>query len=244
MPLPHGTLVLPQSRASQVADLLAREIRGGHLEPGEKLPTEQELIGRFGVSRTVVREAMASLRSQGLVISRQGSGVFVAGPDENSVFRIAASEVRSLADVSDVLQLRLAVEVEAAGLAALHRTEDDLEAMEGHLQAIDAAIAAGEAAVQSDYSFHRAISTATGNPYFERFLHFLGPVIIPRQTVRPPSETPEQRRAYLAHVQEEHRRLLQAIARGSVEAARLSAREHLAASRDRYARLNRGMAES
>ena len=244
MPLPHGTLVLPQSRASQVADLLAREIRGGHLEPGEKLPTEQELIGRFGVSRTVVREAMASLRSQGLVISRQGSGVFVAGPDENSVFRIAASEVRSLADVSDVLQLRLAVEVEAAGLAALHRTEEDLEAMEGHLQAIDAAIAAGEAAVQSDYSFHRAISTATGNPYFERFLHFLGPVIIPRQTVRPPSETPEQRRAYLAHVQEEHRRLLQAIARGSVEAARLSAREHLAASRDRYARLNRGMAES
>ena len=244
MPPPIGTLVLPQSRASQVADLLAREIRGGHLDPGEKLPTEQELIGRFGVSRTVVREAMASLRSQGLVVSRQGSGVFVANPDENSVFRIVASEVRSLADISNVLHLRLAVEVEAAGLAALHRTEQDLTAMEGHLKAIDAAIAADESAVQSDYGFHRAISTATGNPYFERFLHFLGPVIIPRQTVRPPSETPKQRSAYLAHVQDEHRRLLQAIERGSVEAARLSAREHLVAARERYARLNRRLSES
>ncbi len=143
MVLPLGTLVLPPSRASQVADQLAREIRSGHVDPGQKLPTEQELIGRFGVSRTVVREAIASLRSQGLVVSRQGSGVFVAGPDENAVFRIAASDVRSLADISDVLQLRLAVEVEAAGLAALNRTSDDLGVMESHLHAIDAAIAAG-----------------------------------------------------------------------------------------------------
>lgn len=238
MSFPPVAFPATPSRAVQVADWLAREIRSGRLVAGEKLPTEQELIGRFGVSRTVIREAMAALRSQGLVVSRQGSGVFVASAGGSPTFRIAPEEVRSLAEVGHVLQLRLAVEVEAAGLAAAHRAAEDLDAMAGHLAAIDAAIAAGESAVQSDFAFHRAISTSTGNPYFERFMHFLGPVVIPRQSIRPVSETAEQRRAYLAHVQDEHRRIQQAIERGSVEAARLGAREHLEASRDRYARMN------
>lgn len=238
MSFPSATLPSVPSRAVQVADWLAREIRSGRLAAGEKLPTEQELIGRFGVSRTVIREAMAALRSEGLVTSRQGSGVFVDAPDGNPTFRIAPGEVRSLAEVGHVLQLRLAVEVEAAGLAAQHRTAEDLEAMVGHLAAIDAAIPAGESAVQSDFAFHRAISTSTGNPYFERFMHFLGPVVIPRQSIRPRGETAEQRRAYLAHVQDEHRQILRGIERGDVEAARLAARRHLEASRDRYARMN------
>jgi GntR family transcriptional repressor for pyruvate dehydrogenase complex len=225
------------SRTAQVAELFAREIRSGRMRAGEKLPTEQELIARFQVSRTVIREAMASLRSEGLVVSRQGSGVFVADHEANRAFRIVSDELRSLVEVQNVLQLRLAVEIEAAGIAAERRSPADLAEMQHWLAAIDASIAAGGNAVEADFAFHRAISAATGNPYFERFMHFLGPVIIPRQSIRSKEETPEQRRAYLEQVQMEHRRIYQAIERGSVEAARFTLREHLEAGRERYRRM-------
>jgi len=234
-----STTPLPPSvsRTAQVADWFGREIRADRLVTGEKLPTEQELIAKFNVSRTVIREAMASLRSEGLVVSRQGSGVFVADHRANPAFRIVSEEVRSLTEVLNVLQLRLAVEVEAAGIAAERRSEDDLAHMRRCLDVIDTSIAGGETAVDSDFAFHRAISSATGNPYFERFMHFLGPVIIPRQSVRPQSETVEERRHYLEHVQTEHRRIYQAIERRSVEAARFTLREHLEAARERYRRM-------
>ena len=224
------------SRTAQVAAWFAREIRGGHFKPGEKLPTEQELVARFDVSRTVIREAMASLRSEGLVVSRQGSGVFVTDPQGSPTFRIVSNEVRTLTEVQNVLQLRLAVEIEAAGMAADHRTAADLAAMHRHLEALDASIAAGGNAVKPDFAFHLAVSTATGNPYFERFLHFLGPVIIPRQSIRPVAETPEQRRGYLEQVQAEHYRIVRAIERRNPEAARFTLREHLEAGRERYSR--------
>jgi GntR family transcriptional repressor for pyruvate dehydrogenase complex len=104
------------------------------------------------------------------------------------------------------------------------------------LEAIDASIAAGDSAIESDFAFHRAISAATRNPYFERFMHFLGPVIIPPRSIRPLSETPDQRRLYLEHIQAEHRRILQAIERRNAEAARSALREHLEGSRERHRR--------
>jgi GntR family transcriptional repressor for pyruvate dehydrogenase complex len=185
---------------------------------------------------------MASLRSEGLVTSRQGSGVFVADHAANTTFRIISDELHSLTEVQNVLQLRLAVELEAAGLAAEKRSDDDLARMRDCLDAIDASIAAGDSAIEPDFAFHRAIASATGNPYFERFMHFLGPVLIPRQLMRPRDETPEQRRHYLEQVQMEHRRIYQAIERQNVEAARFTLREHLEAGRERYRRMVDGSA--
>ena len=94
MRAPNSPLSPTPSRPAQLAEWFAREIRTGRLMSGEKLPTEQELNARFGVSRTVIREAMASLRSEGLVVSRQGSGVFVADHRANRTFRIVSDEVR------------------------------------------------------------------------------------------------------------------------------------------------------
>jgi GntR family transcriptional repressor for pyruvate dehydrogenase complex len=181
---------------------------------------------------------MASLRSQGLVVSRQGSGVFVADHSASPTFRIMSDEVRSLVDVQNVLQLRLAVEVEAVGIAAEKRTDEDLAQMLQFLEKIDQSVAAGGSAIDADFAFHRAISTATGNPYFERFMYFLGPVVIPRQSVRPRSETAEQRRLYLEQVQLEHRGIYRAIEQRDVESARLTLRQHLEASRERYRRMS------
>jgi GntR family transcriptional repressor for pyruvate dehydrogenase complex len=228
-PLPRAI-----SRTAQLAERLGREIRAGRFHPGEQLPTEQELIARFGVSRTVVREAMASLRTEGLIVSRQGAGVFVADHATGQPFRIASEELRSLVEVENVLQLRLAVEVEAAGIAAARRTPADLAALADRLDRVDAAIARGETAIEEDFAFHRAISTATGNPYFERFVHFLGPVIIPRQTIRRGLDSPPELRAYLEQVQLEHRRIHAAVAAGDIDAARAQTRAHLEAARDRY----------
>jgi GntR family transcriptional regulator, transcriptional repressor for pyruvate dehydrogenase complex len=225
------------SRTAQLAERLGRDIRSGKLGAGERLPTEQELIAHFQVSRTVVREAMASLRAEGLIVSRQGAGVFVASNATGRPFRIISDELRSLVEVENVLQLRLAVEVEAAGIAAERRTKADLLAISHCLEMIDGAIARDETAVKEDLAFHCAISAATGNPYFERFMHFLGPVIIPRQTIRLGLETATERRAYIGQVQNEHHQIYAAVKKGDRDVARRCTREHLEAGRDRYRRL-------
>jgi len=107
----------PGNLAEQVIARLANDIRSGRLEPGARLPTEQALSSALGVSRTVVREAVAALRADGLVVTRRGSGAYVADPTAGP-FRIAAPKAAALADVLQVMELRLAVEVEAAALAA------------------------------------------------------------------------------------------------------------------------------
>ncbi|MCB8877750.1 FadR/GntR family transcriptional regulator [Acidisoma silvae] len=237
--LPVQDLRIPPSptRTAQLAERIGKDIRGGRLQPGQKLPTEQELIAQYRVSRTVVREAMATLRTEGLIVSRQGAGVFVADHTAARPFRIVTEEVQSLVEIENVLQLRLAVEVEAAGLAAERRTDNDLCEINRTLEKIDEAIAKGVSAVKEDLDFHCAISAATGNPYFKRFIQFLGPVIIPRQTIRFGLETPDERRFYVSQVQKEHRLLFESVRKGDVESARRCVREHLLASRDRYRKL-------
>ncbi len=220
--------------------MLRSEIRARKLQPGERLPTEQELVARFQVSRTVVREAIASLRAEGLIITRQGAGAFVAESALTRPFRIASDDLRSLTEVVNVMQLRIAVEVEAAGIAAENRNARALNDLGSALDVIDDAIRAGEVAIEEDFAFHFAIAAATGNPQFERFMRFLGSVIIPRQTLRVGMDDPAERRAYLTQIQVEHRAIYAAIRDASGEEARRATRQHLERARDRYKRLFEG----
>lgn len=229
-------LAPPANLTAELVRRLAAEIRAGRLSPGDRLPTEQALMRQAGVSRTVVREAVAALRAEGLVLTRQGVGAFVADPSARGQIRIDPAEMRSLQDVLQVIELRIAIESEAAGLAAERRDAAALERIQQAAAAFEAAVQAGDSAVQQDLEFHRAIFAATGNSFFPRFLEFLGPMLIPRQTVRPQLEEDEAR-AYLERVQEEHARIAAAIASGQASAARSAMRRHLTASRDRYARL-------
>jgi GntR family transcriptional repressor for pyruvate dehydrogenase complex len=225
------------NRTGQLIDVLRDEIRARRLQPGERLPTEQDLVGRFQVSRTVVREAIASLRAEGLVVTRQGAGAFVADGAGTRPFRIASDELRSLTELLNVMQLRLAVEVEAAGTAAENRNARAINELGRCLDVIDDVIRAGGSAVEEDFAFHIAIATATGNPQFERFMRFLGTVIIPRQTLRVGMDDAEQRRDYLTEIQVEHRAIYTAIRDANVDDARRAARLHLEHARDRYKRL-------
>src|SRR5215470_3815297 len=106
-----------RSLAHALVERLSAEIVSGRLAAGARLPTEQELIASAGVSRTVVREAIAALRAEGLVVTRQGAGAFVADGSRRP-FKIEPSEPGSLAEILALMELRTAIEVEAAGLAA------------------------------------------------------------------------------------------------------------------------------
>ena len=104
--------------SSRVSDALRAQIEAGYYAPGDKLPTEPALIDRFGFSRTVIREAIAALRADGLVESRQGAGVFVIGPRQTDpALKLFTSETDKISDIIEELELRIAIEVEAAGLA-------------------------------------------------------------------------------------------------------------------------------
>jgi len=216
---------------------LAEQIKSGRFAPGARLPTEQALTQAAGVSRTVVREAVAALRAEGLVITRQGVGAFVSAEPQRAPFRIEPERMQSLADVLDVMELRLGVEIESAGIAAERASRAQVRAIFNSWNAIDEASKAGGSAVDEDLAFHRAIAEATGNPEFSRFLQFIGRHLIPRRIVSGLPERMGGREAYLALIQEEHRRIYEAIRDRQPGAAREAMRRHLTRSLERYRKL-------
>jgi DNA-binding FadR family transcriptional regulator len=172
-----------RNRTHDVVERIAGEIRSGALRAGDRLPTEQEMVAAFGVSRTVVREALAALKADGLVMTRQGSGAYVANVTDLKPFRLRDDQIGAVENIADVLELRLAVEVEATSLAASRATPTALRRIALAHGRFTKAVERGEEAVEDDIAFHGAIAAATGNPQFSRFLAFLGGFLIPRQRV-------------------------------------------------------------
>jgi GntR family transcriptional regulator, transcriptional repressor for pyruvate dehydrogenase complex len=229
---PHRNL------AHDIAERLAGEIARGAFAPGARLPTEQAMVTAIGVSRTVVREAVAALRAQGLVVTRQGAGAFVAEDAARRPFRLAVSGLSSVAEVLRVMELRASVEAEAASLAALRGSMVARQRIAAALAAIDTALARGESATAEDIAFHGAIAEATGNPQFSRFLEYIGHFVIPRQSggvIRG-----QGRRDSRGLFQKEHRAIVTAILSRDAAGAREAMRCHLAASQARYRYLMAG----
>jgi DNA-binding FadR family transcriptional regulator len=216
---------------------LSDDIKSGRFAPGARLPTEAALTRAARVSRTVVREAVAALRAEGLVITRQGVGAFVSAEPQRAPFRIEPERMQTLDDILSVMELRLGVEIESAGLAAQRASKVQVRNIFNALNAIEEASAAGRSAVDEDLGLHRAIAEATRNPEFARFLQFIGSHLIPRRTVSGLPERMGGQRAYLALIQEEHRRIYQAIEQGDAKAAREAMRRHLTRSLERYRKL-------
>jgi DNA-binding FadR family transcriptional regulator len=219
------------SLVTEIVRRVAADIASGKFAPGARLPTEQAMMEMTGVSRTVVREAVAALRAEGLVTTRQGVGAFVAEAPSLAPFRIEAGQEASVVEVVHIMELRGAVETEAAGLAAERARPAQLRAIRAAMSAIDAAIARGEDAVPEDFAFHAAIADATGNPQFRRFLDFIGRFVIPRGRVRVPADNLP---AYLTTFQAEHRTIVAAIEARSPARAQTAMRTHLVRSRERY----------
>jgi DNA-binding FadR family transcriptional regulator len=227
----------PRNLTLEIAERIAAEITAGKMRPGARLPTEAEMVESMGVSRTVVREAVAALRAEGLVITRQGAGAFVADDATRRPFRLALEGLPSLQTVLDVMELRAGIETESAALAAERATAEACGRIERVLDEIDAAVRHGKNAADEDFAFHCAIAEATGNLQFAHFLSYLGRFIIPRQSVRVASSRLEGQQAYLELIQGEHRAIFEAIRGGAPDAAREAMRRHLSSSQDRYRQL-------
>ena len=226
----------PRSLALELVDALGDRIRDGRLAPGDKLPTEAAIMGEFGVSRTVVREAISKLQASGLVQTRHGVGTFAVGVGEAAPFRIRPDQLATLRDVIAVLEVRIGLETEAAGLAAGRRTATNLAAMREALDAFAQAIEAGTDSVGADFQFHLEIARATQNAHFTGLLNAFGPSIIPRARLDPAQPADPERLAYLRRVNGEHESIYDAIASQDADAARAAMRTHLANSRERRRR--------
>jgi DNA-binding FadR family transcriptional regulator len=226
----------PRTLALALVEALGERIRDGVMAPGDKLPTEAEVMAEFGVSRTVVREAISKLQASGLVQTRHGIGTFVAEPSDAASFRITPEQMATLRDVIAVLELRIGIETEAAGLAAQRRSDDNLRAMRTALDAFAAANEQGRDAVGADFQFHLEIARATQNAHFAELMNTLGAMIIPRARLEGASVVSEERRTYLRRVNAEHESIFEAIAAQDSDAARAAMRMHLANSRERRRR--------
>ena len=226
----------PRGLVQVIVDDLAGNIRDGLIKPGDKLPTESEIMARFEVSRTVVREALSRLQASRLVETRHGIGTFALSAPDTSNFRIAEEDFSTVADVIALLELRISLECEAAGLAAQRRTAANLATMETALAAFSDSIAHESDALPSDFEFHMEIAQATGNRHFADLMSYLGTRIIPRARVNTPRIAPEGRVSYLKRLHGEHESIFNAIRNQDAETARAAMRTHLSNSLERLRR--------
>ena len=209
----------------RVFEALKQLINGEDFQPGSRLPSELKMAGRFGVSRTVIREAVSRLKSEGLVESRQGSGVFVRDRNMHAPFRIDPNIMDSIQSVLQVVELRLSLEGEIAALAAKRRTREQMVAIKQALKQIELDEQAGKDGVEADIVFHRSIAEATGNPHFLALIEFLFNFLNRATLITRSYEATKT--TLLQQVREEHLHIVDAISRQDPEAAREAARQHM-----------------
>ncbi|SPB13602.1 GntR family transcriptional regulator [Caballeronia novacaledonica] len=235
--LASGALRRSRNLTEEVVAELSERIRSGALRPGDKLPTESEIMAQLGVSRTVVRESISRLQAARLVQTRHGIGTFVLEAGDQDRFQLEAAGDLTVRDVMAILELRISLEAEAAGLAAMRRTDENLAQMRRALDEFERLIEAGEGnAVAADVAFHLELAKATGNRYFHSILSQLGNTIIPRTRVNSAALAHNDPAGYLDRVNREHEDIYDAIERRDPEAARAAMRMHLSNSRERLRR--------
>jgi len=217
----------------EIAGVIERRIATGELARGQRLPTEAELSDQFGVSRNVLREAMARLKRDGLIQTRQGLGAFVCETPPNLTWRIGTENLSAANDLRYIFELRAEVETGAAALAAQRRTPDQLTRIRKALDTMKAAISAEQAGgathseegVHADATFHRAIAEASNNPYYRDFMIFLAVSVT--QSIAAARRNSSRVEQWTPTAQREHECICEAIAAQDAEAARQATRAHL-----------------
>ncbi|MDY7564135.1 FadR/GntR family transcriptional regulator [Pseudomonas sp. RTC3] len=221
----------PDSLVVRVVSAIRTEIDSDQLAPGSRLPTEQQLAEQLNVSRSVVREAIAQLKADGVLIARRGLGSFISQTPTGTVFRFPKKNGRR-PDLAQMFEMRLWIETQAASIAAVRRDAADLQRMKEALQEMHDKRTDFEAAALADVEFHRAIAEASKNDYFVAFHDFLrSQLAAARKTAWENSASRFVSGSVdAAH---EHQALYQAIADGDRHAAAACADAHLRASAKR-----------
>jgi GntR family transcriptional repressor for pyruvate dehydrogenase complex len=209
----------------RVAIALLEKIDEGAFRPGGKLPSENSLAKQFGVSRTVLREAISRLKHEGVVEGRQGSGVYLTEQAGVKPLRIQLTAVESLESVLQIIELRRAIEAESASQAALRRTDAQWAEIEAALKRIDEDAAAGDDGVAADLAFHRSIAQASGNPFITKTLEFLSQYLESASRITRANDA--RRIDFLRQVRDEHGAIAAAIHKRDPFAARNAAEAHM-----------------
>lgn len=232
--------------SERVVKDLGRQIQNGDYAAGDKLPSEPVLVERFGVSRTVIREAVAALRAEGLVEPRHGSGVYVLGPKPDPAGGMALFNQVSerISDIIEELEIRMGIEVEAAGLAALRASPAQEADIQHCLEEFARLVETGESTADADFAFHLSVAAATNNRRFRAFLEHIGKRVIPRIQFRSVmggvDPLPNRDLILLA----EHDAIVEAILQRDPEAAREAMRCHLLGGIKRYRTLTQAAARA
>ncbi len=220
-----GLVVAPERLSDRLALHLTAQIEQGALSPGDRLPTEAQLAASHGVSRSVVREAVHRVKARGLLLARQGSGVYVAPTAVHQPLDFGPTVLGSMTTVVQVVELRRVLEGEIAALAAARATRSQITGLKRASMAINAAIEDGRDGLDEDLAFHRAIGEATGNPQFTRLLIFLEQYL--REAMRVTRSNEARRADFLNQVCDEHMAIVAAIAAHDPAGARAAAIGHL-----------------
>lgn len=220
-------------KTASLVERLAAEVRGqiisGKLAAGQPLPTEARMAEEFGVSRPLVREALAHLRAQGFVETISGRGTFVQHPSESELADAFARQlvlsVGPTPTADDLYEARQAIEVASAELAAARAAEDSIVALERLLAAMKESREDAAAYTAADVGFHVEVARASLNPLLPRLLAPLATLIV--EGVFESYSTDDAVRIGIAG----HARILRAIKRGDPPAARRAMAAHLYQSR-------------
>lgn len=221
-------------REATLSDLVSGQIQNlivdNHLQPGDRLPAERDLAQQLGVSRTVVREAVRGLAAKGLLqVSPGRGGTSVRRPPAHSISESFSLYFRSGPSMNQekLLEVRRALEVEIAGLAAERRADEDLQRLAGVLEeAEQIGPTDREAFVRCDMAFHAALARATHNELWSLLLDSVADLLI--ETRRSGFDVPgTATRAYRYH-----KAIYKQVAQGNVEGARDAMRRHLAEAED------------
>ena len=163
--MPHKLIPIKPKRISdQVFDQLRELIFRGEFKAGEKILTERELAEAFGVSRTSVRDAINKLVVMGLLNQKQGQGTFVRSPESKEKSLLATMVESQDASITDLLEVRMGLECNAAAMAASRAVEKDFQFMEKSIEEMQKEVKSGRLGTEADVSFHMAIAYATNNP--------------------------------------------------------------------------------
>jgi GntR family transcriptional repressor for pyruvate dehydrogenase complex len=211
--------------SEQVAKFLASKIEEGSLRPGEKLPPEALLAEQFGVSRTVIREAFARLKGDGLINSKHGTGSIVAAAGKLQTFRLDGLEQAKSRELGYLYEMRAVLEGYAAYLTAERCNQKDTEKMKRYLEDMAQCLEKGSDGSSSDLRFYEILVEASGNPYLRDFLLFLNAKLM--NLTQKTREDSRKQYGVPMMIQQEHMAIFEAISRGDPEKAREAALAHI-----------------
>ncbi|HLI48496.1 MAG TPA: FadR/GntR family transcriptional regulator [Chthonomonas sp.] len=218
--------VLPRENTlpNRIVENIESLLEESRLQPGDKLPTERELAQRFGVSRTVIREAIVALEAKGLLESAPRGGSIVRLPEARTVARSLAFYLRQGTQGvvgQHIHEVRRTLELDIAEHAALRRTKEDLIALKALLDEMAGLADARDRWVQNDVEFHHTLAKATQNPLYPLLLESIADIMLQVRRLA------VNVRGSFENALDHHRAIFTYIQRGDAEGARQAMWEHL-----------------